>query len=91
MSFLDKLAEDNVGLIGLSEICKISSIDDDLRSILFKTFEVKEHNGYKKSACYFERVGQSADIDMHQDADTPDVWIEKKGKLIRIKPSIIKQ
>ncbi|MDO8640601.1 MAG: hypothetical protein Q7R33_03575 [Nitrosarchaeum sp.] len=42
-----------------------------------------------KTASCFERVSQSVE-DYHQDDDTPDVWLVKKGKIIRTLPNLIK-
>jgi len=87
MSFLDQLAEDNANIVKLD---KVASIDDELRSMLSSTFEVNENEGHSKTAFYstFGRIDQSADTDMHQEDETPDVWIQKQGKLIRIAPEI---
>jgi len=82
MSFLDKLAEDNANIVKLD---KVASVDEELRSILFRTFEPAEKR-FEKTAFHstFGRIDQTADIDMHQDDETPDIWIQKQGKLIRI-------
>ena len=91
MSFLNKLAEENSNLV--EGIEKISSIDDELRSLFSKTFEPVEKKtiGHNKKAFYstFGRIDQSADINMHQEDETPDVWIPKQGKLIRITSNLI--
>lgn len=89
MNFLDKLAEENYHLIKGD---KIVSFDDEMRSILCKTFVPSERIAFKKKAFSsdFGRVEQVADLDVHQNDATPNVWITKKGKLVRVTPKFIK-
>lgn len=83
MSFLDKLAEENVHLLD-------GQIFNDDNNILSRTID-EPLNLVSKTASisYFERIFQEPE-DCHQNDETKDFWQVKQGKIIRVSSKLVK-
>jgi hypothetical protein len=85
MKLTDKIAEQFAYLLDNEKIAE----DNDCQ-LLSRTMEVADEAHVKTASFVPTRIGQQFDFDMHQDAETKDFWMIKKGTLIRLVPHTVK-
>jgi len=88
VNLTDRIAEEHCYLLKDS-----NALDTDDAIILARMIDdpIEEDDVVKTaSSMFFDRVIQVADEDCHQDIDTPDFWIAKKGEIIRRVSHIVK-